>query len=107
MQEPYWLPVPVSEMLETRSACECCAVRYSTGSKSKAPILPFPKVNYTCLLEEWADCLTTALQAAREGRPFRMAELGSGPYGIWAIRSLAVRASFYRRQLQHCQASCS
>ncbi|CAE7617619.1 unnamed protein product [Symbiodinium natans] len=36
---------------------------------------------------EWADSLTTAVQAAQAGRPFRMAELGSGPYGIWAMRA--------------------
>ncbi|CAE7766249.1 unnamed protein product [Symbiodinium pilosum] len=36
---------------------------------------------------EWADGLTAAVRAARSGRPFRMAEVGSGPYGIWAMRA--------------------
>ena len=37
--------------------------------------------------KEWADGLTAAVHAARSGRPFRMAEVGSGPYGIWAMRA--------------------
>ncbi|CAE7506530.1 unnamed protein product [Symbiodinium natans] len=43
---------------------------------------------------EWADGLTAAVQAARAGRPFRMAELGSGPYGIWAMRAAKAFAKY-------------
>lgn len=51
--------------------------------------MPLPRV-WPVLDEEyleWADILTTAMDAAKEGRPFRMAEFGSGPYGIWAMRA--------------------
>ena len=51
--------------------------------------MPLPRV-WPVLDEEyleWADSLTTAVDAARAGRAFRMAELGSGPYGIWAMRA--------------------
>ena len=43
---------------------------------------------------EWADSLTTAVDAALAGRPFRMAELGSGPYGIWAMRAAKAYTKF-------------
>ncbi|CAE7835841.1 unnamed protein product [Symbiodinium necroappetens] len=51
--------------------------------------MPLPRV-WPVLDEEyleWADILTTAMDAAKAGRPFRMAEFGSGPYGIWAMRA--------------------
>lgn len=36
---------------------------------------------------EWKDILETALRGAREGRNLRMAEIGSGPHAIWAMRA--------------------
>eukprot|EP00439_Symbiodinium_sp_Y106_P020500 s6074_g2.t1 len=39
------------------------------------------------LAKEWADGLFVALDAARSGRGLRVAELGSGIHGIWALRA--------------------
>ncbi|CAE7267646.1 cam1 [Symbiodinium sp. CCMP2456] len=36
---------------------------------------------------EWKDILETSLRGAREGRNLRMAEIGSGPHAIWAMRA--------------------
>lgn len=35
---------------------------------------------------EWVDVLGAAMGAARRGDGFAMAEIGSGPFGIWAVR---------------------
>ncbi|CAE7948873.1 unnamed protein product [Symbiodinium sp. KB8] len=43
---------------------------------------------------EWADSLTVAFRAAKAARPFRMAELGSGAFGIWAMRAAKAFAKF-------------
>ena len=66
--------------------------------------MPLPRV-WPVLDEEyleWADSLTTAVDAARAGRPFRMAELGSGPYGIWAMRAAKAYTKFVATD-QPCQ----
>ena len=66
--------------------------------------MPLPRV-WPVLDEEyleWADSLTTAVDAARAGRPFRMAELGSGPYGIWAMRAAKAYTKFAATD-QPCQ----
>eukprot|EP00439_Symbiodinium_sp_Y106_P021875 s2907_g2.t1 len=43
---------------------------------------------------EWADSLTAGFRAAKAARPFRMAELGSGAFGIWAMRAAKAFAQF-------------
>ena len=44
--------------------------------------------------QELADCLAVAARAAREGRPFRMAELGSGP--LLGLQGLRVQGLGFR-----------
>ena len=36
---------------------------------------------------EWADILSSALDAARQQRPFKMLDIGAGSYGVWGTRA--------------------
>lgn len=38
---------------------------------------------------EWADVLAAALDAASEGRPLRLVDVGAGEFGLWAVRAAA------------------
>ncbi|CAE7340990.1 unnamed protein product [Symbiodinium sp. CCMP2592] len=49
--------------------------------------LPRTEAALCSAFKEWKDILETSLRGAREGRNLRMAEIGSGPHAIWAMRA--------------------
>lgn len=59
-----------------------CALEEDVG---RAPPRLWPIVDEEYL--EWADVLTVGVDASRRGNGLRFAEVGSGPFGIWATRA--------------------